>query len=38
VRYQPLVHELVLDLLRRERGSAKPRLRGLAARMGLLAA
>jgi transcriptional regulator with XRE-family HTH domain len=37
VHYQPLVRELTRDLLRRERRAVRPRLRRLAARLGVLA-
>ena len=38
VHSQPAVRRLVVELLHRERGSTKPRLRELAGRVGVLAA
>jgi len=38
VHYQPAVQRLVVELLQRERRTTKPRLRELAARVGVLAA
>ena len=38
VHYQPAVQRLVVELLHRERRTTKPKLRELAARVGVLAA